>query len=62
MAYSCKYQNEVQSAFFSRQTINLFTVASYDTKGKEKFLIVTHPQDQGKNSCFTFMMKVVDEK
>ena len=36
MAYSCEYQNEVQSALWSHQTVNLFTAATYDTNGKEK--------------------------
>ena len=62
MAYSCKYQNEVQSALWSCQTVNLFTAATYDTNGKEKsFLIVTDSQDKGKNSVFTFIMQLVDE-
>ena len=42
MAYSYEYQNEVQSTLWSRQTVNLFTAATYNTSGKEKsFLIVT---------------------
>ena len=62
MAYSCAYQNEVQSALWSCQTVNLFTAATYDTNGKEKsFLIVTDSQDKGKNSVFTFIMQLLDE-
>ena len=62
MAYNCEYQNEVQSASWSRQTVNLFTAATYDTNGKEKsFLIVANSQEKGKNSVFTFIMQLVDE-
>ena len=62
MAYSCEYQNEVQSALWSCQTVTLFTAATYDTNGKEKsFLIVTDLQDNGKNSVFTFTVQLVVE-
>ena len=62
MAYSCKYQNEVQSALWSCQTVNLFTAATYDTNGKEKsFLIVTDSQDKSKNNVFTFILQLLDE-
>ena len=62
MTYSCEYQNEVQSALWSCQTVNLFTAATYDTNGKEKsFLIVTDLQDNGKNSVFTFTVQLVVE-
>ena len=62
MAYSCAYQNEVQSALWSCQTVNLFTAATYDTNGKEKsFLIVTDSQDKSKNNVFTFILQLLDE-
>ena len=42
MAYSCKYQNEIQSALWSQRSVNLFTAAVYNTNGHEtSFLIVT---------------------
>ena len=42
MAYSCEYQNEVESVLSSHQSVNFFTAATHDTNGREKsFLIVT---------------------
>ena len=43
MAYSCAYQNEIQSALWSRRSVNLFTAIFYN--GKEKptpYLVVTN--------------------
>ena len=49
MAYQCKHQNEIQSALWSRESVNLFTCAVFhqsitkplliciNYKGKEKF-------------------------
>ena len=62
IACNCEYQNEVQSALWSCQTVNLFTAATYDTNGNGKsFLILTDSHDIGKNSVFTFIMQLVDE-
>ena len=36
MTYSCEYQNEFQSALWSRQTVNLFTAVTYDMNRKKK--------------------------
>ena len=49
MAYSSDYQNEVQSALWSRKCINLFTAALYSKS-----------QDKGKNSVFTFINALKD--
>ena len=61
MAYSCDYQNEVQSALWSRKCINLFTAALYSKSLVcEPFLIITDSQDKGKNSVFTFINALTD--
>ena len=62
MAYSCKYQNEIQSSLWQLRCVNLFTAATYNAEGKEEsFLIVTNSSDKGKNSVCTFMLKINDE-
>ena len=62
MAYSCEYQNEIQSALWWCRSVNLFTAATYNAKGKkESFLIVTNSSDKGENSVYAFMLKLVDE-
>ena len=56
MAYTCQYQNEVQGALWSRQTVNLFTAAFFSGGKYEKsFLFVTDNKDKGKNSVLTFL-------
>ena len=51
MAYSCDYQNEVQSALWSWKCINLFTAAVYSkSQVCQPFLIITDSQDKGKDS------------
>ena len=61
MAYSCDYQNEVQSALWSWKCINLFTAALYSkSQVCQPFLISTDRQDRGKNSVFTFINALTD--
>ncbi|XP_071839631.1 uncharacterized protein [Apostichopus japonicus] len=62
MAYSCEYQNEIQSALWSRQSVNLFTAAVYDPSGQcSSHLIVTDSSDKGKDSVFTFVGALVED-
>ena len=59
MAYSCEYQNEIQSGLWSRNGVNLFTAALYSNQGCCKFfLIVIDSQDKGKDSVYAFIMKL----
>ena len=61
MAYSCQYQNEIQSALWSRSSVNLFTAALYSkSQGCQPFLIVTDSQEKGKNCVFTFINVLSD--
>ena len=49
MAYSCDYQNEVQSALSSWKCINLFTAALYSkSQVCQPFMIITDSQDKRK--------------
>ena len=62
MTYRCEYQNKVKSVFSPRQSVNLFTAATYDTNGKKKsILVVTNSQDKDKNSAFIFIIQLVYE-
>lgn len=59
MAYSCEYQNEIQSALWSRSSVNLFTAALYSNlEPCKSFLVVTDSQDKGKDAVYTFMLKL----
>ena len=55
MAYSCEYQNEIQSALWSRASVNLFTVAIFNKGHCKSYLICTDSVDKGKNTVFTFL-------
>lgn len=60
MAYSCSYQNEIQPALWSKQSVNLFTVALYqsDMPCKSSVLATKH-KDKGKVAVYTYLMKIV---
>jgi len=55
MNYSCEYQNEVQSALWSRGSVMLFTAAvTYKTDCKT-YLICSNSSDKGKNTIAVFL-------
>lgn len=59
MAYSCEYQTEVQSALWSRESVNLFTAAFYHGHSQCKsYLIVTESQNKNKDTVYTFMKRL----
>ena len=61
MAYSAEYQNEVQSALWSRASVNIFTALFYN--GQEKptpYIIVTDSTKKDKDSIFTFVSRLLD--
>ncbi|KAK3770821.1 hypothetical protein RRG08_036422 [Elysia crispata] len=61
MAYSCSYQDEIQSALWSRASVNLFTVALYQRDLPcRSLLFATNHNDKGKNAVLTFLRKVVE--
>ena len=53
MAYSCKYQNEIQSALWSRASINLFTLARFANQQVtcHLFVLDNFQEGQGCNIC-----------
>ncbi|KAJ8038387.1 hypothetical protein HOLleu_15805 [Holothuria leucospilota] len=54
MSYSCEYQNEIQSALWSRDSVTLFTAAIFSGGRCETHLIVSNTSDKGKDSVYTF--------
>ena len=66
MAYSCEYQNEVQSAMWSLQSVNLFTAAFFSVgQYDSSYDFVTESKDKGKNSAIIFLKKflsIVDHR
>ena len=55
MAYSCEFQNEVQSAFWSRGSVNLFTAATMYKVQTNTYLICTDCKNKDKNAIFVFV-------
>ena len=59
MAFSCEYQDEIQSGLWSRASVNLFTAALYQRDKKcESFLCVSDSQDKGKCATYTNLLKL----
>ena len=54
MSYSCKHQNEIQSALWSRETVMLFT-AAMTYKAECKTFIVSDSRDKGKDTVTVFI-------
>lgn len=55
MSYSCEYQNEIQSALWSCNSVTLFTAAIFSGGKCETHLIVSNTSDKGKDSVYTFV-------
>ena len=57
MAYSCKYQNEIQSALWTRATINLFTLARFVNQEVTCHLFVLDNYKKDKDAIFACLLK-----
>lgn len=55
MSYSCEYQNEVQSALWSRQSVTLFTAALLQGKSCSTYLICSDSNKKDKDTVATFL-------
>ena len=55
MAYECMYQDEAQSALWSRGSVNLFTAASISKAQSKTYLISTDSKHKDKNSILVFV-------
>ena len=61
MAYSCEYQDEIQSALWSRNSVNLMTVALYQRDLPCKtFLCITDSPEKGKDTIYAFVTKICE--
>lgn len=60
MAYSCEYQNEIQSALWARDSVTLFTGAVFCAGTCKTFLICSDTKDKGKNTVYVFLMHLFD--
>jgi len=56
MAYSCEYQNEIQSALWARDSVTLFTGAVFFEGTCKTYLICSDTRDKGKSTVYAFMM------
>ena len=60
MSYSCSYQDEIQSAMWTRESVNLFTAAMYaKDQPCKSFLVVTDSNDKGKGSIYAFLHEIM---
>ena len=58
MAYSYKYQDEIQSALWSLASINLFTAMfHHGTSQPQPYLIVTDSKSKDKDAVSVFISK-----
>ena len=57
MAYSCEYQNEIQSALWTRATINLFTLARFVNQEVTCHLFVLDNYKKDKDAIFACLQK-----
>ena len=61
MNYSCSYQEEVQSALWSRKSITLFTAAIFRKNTCSTMLICSDTTEKEKNAVRNFITAVYDE-
>ena len=54
VSYSCEYQNEIQSALWSHESVMLFTAAMAYKAECKTFLIVSDSRDKGKGTVAVF--------
>ena len=55
VSYSCEYQNEIQSALWSHESVMLFTAAMAYKAECKTFLIVSDSRDKGKGTVAVFI-------
>ena len=58
--YSCKYQNEVQSALCSRANVTLLTATITQNGQTKSFLICSDVKDKDKNTVFACILYIYD--
>ena len=58
MAYPCDYQNEIQSALWSQETVQSFTAALFFKNKCTTSLICFNTKDKGKDPVYAFFMRL----
>ena len=61
MNFSCEYQNEVQSAVWSRGSVTLFTAAAMHKGNCQTYLICSDTKDKEKNAVTAFVKHLYRE-
>jgi hypothetical protein len=59
-AYNAKTQNEIQSAFFARQMITLFTCCSYINNEPTTIVLASDDKGHDKEHVYVYIKKIVD--
>ena len=62
MNFSCEYQNEVQSALWSRGSVTLFTAAAMHKGNCQTYLICSDTKDKEKNTVAAFVNYLYDKE
>ena len=62
MNFSCEYQNEVQSALWSRGSVTLFTAAAMHKGNCQTYVICSDTKDKEKNSVTAFVKHLYDKE
>lgn len=60
MAYSCEYQNKVQSALWSRASVQLFTAAGFFNGKCSSFIICSDAKDKGKDTVCALILTLYE--
>ena len=55
MNYFCEYQNGIQSVFWNRQSVMLFTAAMTYKSLCKTYLVVSDSHDEGKDNVAVFL-------
>lgn len=58
MAYECEFQNEIQSALWSRKSVTLFTVAAFLNSECSTYLVCSDTQKKDKDVVSAILIKI----
>jgi len=61
MAYQCEYQDEVQSALWSRQSVTLFTAAVFHCGETKSLVICSDTKNKDKTTVLAFLFEVYEK-
>lgn len=60
MSYSCSYQNEIQSALWSRASVMLFTAAAFINGTCKTFVLCSDARNKDKDTVYVMLMKLYE--